>query len=126
MGSLALATEPPSESLLKRLPYTRDEYMITPIMWRSIIGHSIYEIIILMLIMVNILDIHREDDEDNGKTSILANNTYVTTVLFNCFVFLTLFNEINARKLKKSELNVFIGFFNNFLFLGVIIATGLL
>ena len=34
-----------------------------------------------------------------------------------------MFNEINARKLKRTELNVFDGFFNNWLFLLVIIGT---
>lgn len=34
-----------------------------------------------------------------------------------------MFNEINARKLKKEETNVFEGFFNNYMFLGVIIGT---
>jgi Ca2+ transporting ATPase len=33
------------------------------------------------------------------------------------------FNEINARKLGLKEYNVFAGFFNNFLFLGIIIGT---
>ena len=38
MGSLALATEPPKMELLKRKPYSRTEYIITPTMWRNIIG----------------------------------------------------------------------------------------
>lgn len=42
LASLALATEEPSDDLLKRKPYGRREYMITPIMWRNIIGHSIF------------------------------------------------------------------------------------
>jgi Ca2+ transporting ATPase len=38
------------------------------------------------------------------------------------FVFLQLFNQINARKLEE-ELNVFSGVFNNCLFVGVVIFT---
>ena len=34
-----------------------------------------------------------------------------------------IFNEINARKLGDNEYNVFAGFFNNFLFLGIVLAT---
>ena len=45
------------------------------------------------------------------------------TLFFNTFVFLTIFNEINTRKLKKDESNVFDGFMNNPLFLFVIIFT---
>jgi Ca2+ transporting ATPase len=38
-------------------------------------------------------------------------------------VLLQVFNEINARKLKISEVNVFEHFFNNPLFLVILIAT---
>jgi len=36
---------------------------------------------------------------------------------------LQVFNEINARKLKNSEYNVFEHFFNNKLFLVIVVAT---
>jgi len=41
-AALALATEPPTEELLKRLPYSRNEYIVTPVMWRGIFGQSVY------------------------------------------------------------------------------------
>jgi magnesium-transporting ATPase (P-type) len=44
------------------------------------------------------------------------------TFVFNIFVFLQIFNIINSRKIE-GELNVFSDFFNNFLFLFVIILT---
>lgn len=42
MASLALATEPPTDELLKRKPYGRHESMITPVMWRNIVCHGIW------------------------------------------------------------------------------------
>lgn len=45
------------------------------------------------------------------------------TLFFHIFVFMQVFNEINARKLKKSEFNVFQDFFNNYLFIFVIVVT---
>ena len=42
MASLALATEPPNQELLKRKPYGRNEFMITPIMWRNIIMQGVF------------------------------------------------------------------------------------
>jgi len=44
-------------------------------------------------------------------------------MIFNTFVFMQIFNEINARKIKANEYNVFDGFFNNFLFLFVEVLT---
>ena len=42
------------------------------------------------------------------------------TILFNTFVMMQVFNEINCRKINPDELNVFAGFFNNYFFLGII------
>lgn len=37
-GALALATEPPSDSLLQEKPYPRDDLIVTPVMIRNIVG----------------------------------------------------------------------------------------
>lgn len=42
LAALALATEPPSEELLKEKPYTRNEKIVTATMWRNITGQGIY------------------------------------------------------------------------------------
>lgn len=39
------------------------------------------------------------------------------TVIFTTFVYLQLFNFFNCRKLGATEINIFEGFFNNFVFL---------
>jgi len=44
-------------------------------------------------------------------------------MIFNTFVFMQIFNEINSRKLGEKEYNVFKGFFNNMLFLYIVLAT---
>lgn len=44
-------------------------------------------------------------------------------IFFHTFVLLQVFNEINARKLKESEINVFKNFFNNPLFIVILILT---
>lgn len=58
----------------------------------------------------------------------------VYTLAFQTFVFMQLFNQINARKLgtpsnpktnepASEELNVFSGFFNNWLFIAITLGT---
>ena len=51
LASLALATEPPSEELLLRKPYSRYEGLITASMWRNIISQGIFQIIVLCIIL---------------------------------------------------------------------------
>ena len=45
------------------------------------------------------------------------------TMIFQSFVFLQLFNQINARKLGEREFNAFENFFNNWLFVGITFMT---
>lgn len=42
MAALALATEPPAPELLSERPYSKTENIVTPIMWRNIIGQSLF------------------------------------------------------------------------------------
>jgi Ca2+ transporting ATPase len=51
LASLALATEPPSEELLLRKPYSRYESLITANMWRNIILQGLWQIAILGTIL---------------------------------------------------------------------------
>lgn len=51
LGSLALATEPPSEELLNRKPHSRDEYIISKTMFKHIGGQAIFQFIVLMILM---------------------------------------------------------------------------
>ncbi|XP_020107719.1 calcium-transporting ATPase 3, plasma membrane-type-like isoform X2 [Ananas comosus] len=51
LGALALATEPPNEAVMKRPPVGRGDDFITKIMWRNIIGQSLYQIIVLGVLM---------------------------------------------------------------------------
>jgi len=37
-AALALATEDPNVSLLEQPPYSRSESILTPVMWRNVIG----------------------------------------------------------------------------------------
>jgi len=41
-AALALATEAPSDSLLNDKPYSRTERIVTPVMWRNIIGQGMF------------------------------------------------------------------------------------
>ena len=51
LAALALATEPPTDELLKRKPYSRFEGLITADMWKNIIGQGLLQIFILGTIL---------------------------------------------------------------------------
>ena len=51
LASLALATEQPTEELLEREPYGRDQPLLSRIMWRNVLGHSAYQLIVTLFIL---------------------------------------------------------------------------
>ena len=51
LASLALATEDPEPNLLERNPHSRDEYIISKTMLKHIIGQSIYQLIVVMVLV---------------------------------------------------------------------------
>jgi magnesium-transporting ATPase (P-type) len=121
-AALALATEPPSDELLLRKPYRKTESLIDEDMKKTIVGAAIYQLLWLVLILFlgpALFDIkpswREKEFSQKGFTHF--------TIFFNTFVFLQVFNEVNCRKLKSTELNVFKGFFNNPLFLLILVGT---
>lgn len=80
LGALALATEPPHDGLMKRPPIGKNAKFITRIMWRNIIGQSIYQIMVLLVLKFRGKQILKLDEHDD--TTLLLN-----TVIFNSFVF---------------------------------------
>ncbi|ETO28519.1 ATPase, Ca++ transporting, plasma membrane 1 isoform 1 [Reticulomyxa filosa] len=61
-------------------------------------------------------------DNRNYRTNSDGQNEELLTLLFNLFVWLQIFNEINARKVQN-EWNVFSGIFQNAYFVTVIVVT---
>jgi Ca2+ transporting ATPase len=97
LASLALASEPPVDALLERPPVNRTEHMITTRMWANMIGQAAYQIGVVMTLLFNpdLLNVrpgHIVKDE--------GENSEHYTIIFNAFVWMQLFNEVNCRKLK--------------------------
>ncbi|XP_077002455.1 plasma membrane calcium-transporting ATPase 3 isoform X9 [Tamandua tetradactyla] len=119
-ASLALATEPPTEALLLRKPYGRDKPLISRTMMKNILGHAVYQLTtIFTLLFVGELFF----DIDSGRNAPLhAPPSEHYTIIFNTFVMMQLFNEINARKIH-GERNVFDGIFGNPIFCTIVLGT---
>lgn len=119
-ASLALATEPPTPALLMRKPYGRKKPLISRLMMKNILLHGVYQITILFVILFKGADLF---DVDSGiEGGISGPPTVHYTIIFNTFVLMQLFNEINARKVH-GERNVFSGIHRNAIFLAVVIGT---
>ncbi|XP_066997289.2 plasma membrane calcium-transporting ATPase 2 isoform X5 [Anabrus simplex] len=117
LASLALATEMPTPDLLLRKPYGRTKPLISRTMMKNILGQGVYQLtIIFSLLFVGdyILDI------PSGRGKSIPTQHF--TIIFNTFVMMTLFNEINARKIHGQR-NVFQGIFTNPIFYSIWVGT---
>ncbi|KAJ4926093.1 hypothetical protein JOQ06_008276 [Pogonophryne albipinna] len=94
-ASLALATEQPTDALLLRKPYGHDKPLISHTMMKNIVGHAIYQMAVIFTLIYHV---------------------------FNTFVLMQIFNEINARKIH-GERNVFEGIFKNTIFCVILLGT---
>ena len=165
-AALALATEPPNETLLNRPPVKHDDSLLTVDMIKTITGQSIYQLSWLFFILYGMVHFKdglfapvylecpsngsHDSDSGNGPSTNATEPSSATessnatgeassavrfnseenqsrcfeyTLFFQVFVMMQVFNEINCRKLKSSELNVFSGFFNNWMFIFIVAMT---
>jgi Ca2+-transporting ATPase len=109
LAALALATDTPSDALLDRHPEAQEAPLITPGMWRMILGQAAFQIAAILLLTLLA----------PSRIRLLSpGSPHLSTFIFNTFVFLQLFNELNCRRLD-ARLNVFAGITRNALFLGI-------
>ena len=117
-ASLALATEDPTDALLDRKPYSREASILTPMMKLNIVSQAIFQITTLTIIIFYGDYIFGVPSDRNLEHFMWNNvNGYHFTIFFNIFVFMQVFNSINARKLQKDEYNVFTGILGNWLYI---------
>ena len=109
-AALALATEPPTDALLDRQPAKKSDAIVNSVMWRNILGQSLFQIIVLLVLLYKGGDMFgiefdqkdpfypTEDDitENPDRTDwVLQEPTTkveLYTIVFQVFVFMQLFN----------------------------------
>ncbi|KAK1980057.1 calcium-translocating P-type ATPase [Colletotrichum cereale] len=103
-AALALATDPPTESMLHRKPEAKTAALINTPMWKMIIGQSVFQLIVTL-----ILHFARPAGINNYP------EIQRKTLVFNVFVFMQIFKLINSRRIDN-KLNIFEGITKNKLF----------
>ncbi|MCJ1314128.1 hypothetical protein MMC25_007808 [Agyrium rufum] len=109
-AALALATDPPTPKILKRKPDPKSAPLISLTMWKMIIGQSIYQLAVTLILYyagASILNYETPEEQEQLRTTI-----------FNAFVFMQIFNQWNCRRLDNG-FNIFEGMFRNNFFLGI-------
>ena len=79
LGALALATEPPTDELMKRSPVGKKGNFISNVMWRNILGQSFYQFMVIWYLQAKGKAMFNLDGPDS--------NLILNTLIFNSFVF---------------------------------------
>jgi len=125
LAALALATDPPTLDLLDRQPEPRTAPLINFTMWKMILGQAILQLTITLVMEyagMSILNYDQVPDnkQDVGSLIIEFKRQELNTMVFNTFVFLQIFNEINCRRLDN-HLNIFSGIHKNTYFMVIFV-----
>ncbi|KAI3378141.1 hypothetical protein SNEBB_007085 [Seison nebaliae] len=115
LASLALASESPTQELLERKPFGRSRRLLSPSVIKYILGHSFYQLIVTLIILFVGPTIFLVVDASNRKETFISTPTEHYTFIFHTFVLMTLFNELNARKIWGQR-NIFIGLHKSYIF----------
>ncbi|EXK77435.1 Ca2+-transporting ATPase [Fusarium oxysporum f. sp. raphani 54005] len=109
-AALALATDPPTRSVLDRKPDRKSAPLITSRMWKMIIGQAICQLAISFALYFGgdlLLGYNLKEEQEQKR---------LNTLVFNTFVWLQIFNEFNNRRLDN-RLNIFEGITRNWFFM---------
>lgn len=109
LAALALATDAPTKKILDRPPQPKSEALITVNMWKMVIGQAIYQLIVTFVLYFAGMSIFSYE---------LHQRTELNTIVFNSFVWMQVFNQVNNRRLDN-KFNIFEGIHRNPWFLGI-------
>lgn len=112
LAALALATDPPQDSVLDRKPEPKGSSIISPTMWKMIIGQALYQLAITFLLYYG--GTHVVQPIVGGD---LAHED-IETLVFNTFVWMQIFNQWNNRRLDN-KFNIFEGLSRNWFFIAI-------
>jgi Ca2+-transporting ATPase len=85
-AALALATDPPTPSILDRKPDPKSAHLITLNMWKMIIGQSLYQLIVTMAL-------NFRGNEILGYMTEFEKSR-LETLVFNIYVWMQVFNQL--------------------------------
>jgi magnesium-transporting ATPase (P-type) len=124
-AALALATEGPTKDLIFGRPIKRTESLLNDDMKRTILCATLYQLLCLLLLLFAAPALLGITPTWQSSPLWVESEHLHFTLFFNTFVYLQLFNELNCRKLKSTEKNVFAGLCSNKLFWVVLCMTAL-
>lgn len=110
LGALSLATEPPSESLLAIPPVGRTAPLVSAVMWRNIVGQSIYQLTFLVLLWFDGKSLLKLPGPpgvpsviDTTGKGLAPGDAELVTIIFCTFVFLQVRGLVTTDPMRMAN-----------------------
>eukprot|EP00347_Sterkiella_histriomuscorum_P015089 403358358 len=126
-AAIYFGNESAQENIIDKKPDQRNGSLINPLMWRNILGQTLFQASILITMLFAGKEFLGFDYDDNLQITYTVNEEEFTnqqklehyTMIFHTFMFMSIFNLINSR-IIGDEYNVFRGIQTNlFLIFGI-------
>ena len=127
LAALALATDPPTHSVLDRKPDSKSASLISIAMWKMIAGQTIYQMAVALTLYFRGTQIlSYQTDHEKEQLQTLVFNTYVWMQIFNMYKYVDLQRLVkdfglisDSHRQLENKFNIFEGIFRNKLFITV-------
>ena len=120
LAALALATEAPTPKLLDRLPYGKNEGLISNVIVRNLLVQLFFHLgVMLSCVFYGHKMFNIPIGSNLGQQ---VDSEIQFTMVFDIFVFMEMFNEINSRRINN-EANVFENLSKNAMFYSIFIIS---
>ena len=120
LAALAQATESPTPKLLDRLPYGKNESLISNVIVRNLLVQLLFHLGVLLTVVFYGHKMFNIPIGSNLGQQVDSEIQF--TMVFNSFVFMEMFNEINSRRINN-EANVFENMGSNAMFYSIFIIS---
>lgn len=127
-AAVALASLPPSHQVMKSKPRSRTAFIITPAMYRSILGCGLLFFVLLLGLLYWF-----EHTEFSSLSELISSpwisenkglSPYELSVFFTIFVFLQFWNMFNARAYATGRSALHLGGCRGFVMIALVIFAG--
>ena len=131
-AAMALASLPPSEDVMRDKPRSRKAFIITPAMWRQIVGVGFGFFLILFVALSFLQHVSAEGASAESIISLIKSGVggfheltaYELSLFFTFFVFLQFWNMFNARAFGTGRSALHLKGCNGFLTIALVILIG--
>ncbi|MDR1485987.1 MAG: cation-translocating P-type ATPase [Planctomycetaceae bacterium] len=122
-AAIALSTDPPRINSMRRRPIKREASIITKAMGLNILLCSLYQVLVLALVLKFNLLVEGGNNFQFGKDPNFDGNIPALTLFFTTFVMFQFWNIFNSRSLRLEE-SPFSMLHKNFSFIVIVLLIG--